>query len=72
MSRLVLTVTILIGLAAPVWADLQDGHAAYSRGDYTMALREWELATKKGDGGAQCLVGTMYEGGTVVVRHKLC
>lgn len=30
MKRVVLTVTILIGLAAPVWVDLRDGHAAYN------------------------------------------
>ena len=33
MKRLVLTFAILIGLAAPAWAGLAEGAAAYKRGD---------------------------------------
>ncbi len=41
MKRLVLTFAILIGLAAPAWAGLAEGVAAYERGDYATALREF-------------------------------
>ena len=34
MKRLVLTFAILIGLAAPAWAGLDEADAAYERGDY--------------------------------------
>ncbi len=33
MKRLVLTIAILIGLAAPAWAGFAEGLAAYNRGD---------------------------------------
>ncbi len=41
MKRLVLTFAILIGLAAPAWAGFAEGVAAYERGDYATALREF-------------------------------
>ncbi len=33
MKRLVLTIAILLGLAAPAWAGFAEGVAAYERGD---------------------------------------
>ncbi len=32
---------ITLGLTAPAWAGWNEGLAAYERGDYATALREW-------------------------------
>ncbi len=63
MKRLVLTVAILIGLAAPAWADLKSGGDAYNRGDYAAAIREWTPFAEQGDVNAQYLLGFMYDNG---------
>jgi hypothetical protein len=36
-----LFIAVLIGLAAPAHAGLDDGRAAYDRGDYAKAYSEW-------------------------------
>ena len=60
MKRLVLTFAILIGLAAPAWAGLVEGVAAYNRGDYATALREFRPLAEQGDAGAQTSLGNIY------------
>ena len=40
MRRLILTAALILGLAAPAWADFDEGLAAAKRGDYATALRE--------------------------------
>ncbi len=60
MKRLVLTFAILIGLAAPAWAGLAEGLAAYGRGDYAMALREFRPLANQGNAQAQNNLGTLY------------
>ena len=63
MKRLVLTVAILIGLAAPAWAGFAEGVAAYKRGDYATALREFRPLAEQGDPKAQVQLGGMYQDG---------
>ena len=63
MKRLVLTISILIGLAAPAWAGFAEGLAAYNRGDYETALREWRPLAEQGDARAQLFLGLMYDKG---------
>ena len=46
MKRLVLTIGVLIGLAAPAWAGLAEGVVAYLRGDYATALRGFVRANR--------------------------
>ncbi len=60
MKRLVLTVAILLGLAAPAWAGLAEGTAAYLRGDYATALREFRPLANQGNAQAQNNLGTLY------------
>ncbi len=60
MKRLVLTIAILLGLAAPAWAGYAEGYAAYERGDYATALREWRPLANQGDADAQTALGIMY------------
>ena len=47
-------------------ADFRDGLAAYERGDYQTALREWRPLAEQGDAQAQYNLGLMYYHGTGV------
>ncbi len=68
MKRLVLTIAILIGLAAPAWAGFAEGFAAYERGDYATALREFRPLAEQGDAVAQYNLGIMYSKGQGVAQ----
>ena len=63
MKRLVLTIAILLGLSAPAWAGFAEGVAAYERGDYATALREWRPLAEQGNALAQYNLGVMYDNG---------
>jgi uncharacterized protein len=55
--------------AAPVAADpLQDGEAAYNRGDYATALRLYLHLAEQGDASAEYEVGRIYANGNGVPR----
>ena len=49
-----------LGLTAPAWAGFDEGTAAYDRGDYATALREWRPLAKQGVADAQYNLGVMY------------
>ncbi len=51
------------GLTAPARAGWDEGVAAYDRGDYATALREWRPLAKQGNVKAQYILGVMYEKG---------
>ncbi len=53
MKRLAFAVALLIGLATPSQADYQAGVAAYERGDYATALREFRSLAEQGNSDAQ-------------------
>ncbi len=52
-----------LGLTAPAWAGFDVGVAAYDRGDYATALREWRPLAEQGDANAQYNLGLMYRKG---------
>ena len=52
-----------LGLTAPAWAGLDEGVAAYDRGDYAAALREFRPLAEQGNAKAQNNLGLMYVGG---------
>ncbi len=52
-----------LGLTAPAWAGFDEGVAAYNRGDYATALREWRPLAKQGNIVAQNNLGVMYDRG---------
>ncbi len=52
-----------LGLTAPAWAGLDETVAAYKRGDYATALREWRSLAEQGNAGAQSNLGVMYDKG---------
>ena len=68
MKRVVLTVAILLGLAAPAWAGFDEGVAAYERGDYATALREFRPFANQGYAAAQFNLGIMYDEGRAFRR----
>lgn len=59
---------LVVGLAGPAWADLASGQAAYLRGDYRVALREFKPLADQGIAEAQYQVGVMYDHGQAVKR----
>ncbi len=59
-----------LGLTAPAWAGFDEGLAAYDRGDYAMALREWRPLAEQGHAEAQFKLGVMYFNGRGVTRDN--
>ncbi len=49
MKRITAFAVLLVVLATPAWAGLDEGVAAYERGDYAMALREFRVLAAQGD-----------------------
>ncbi len=68
MRRIFVAAILLIAFMAPARADLQDGVAAYERGDYATALREWRPFARQGDADAQFNLGIMYYFGQGVLQ----
>jgi TPR repeat protein len=59
-----LLVLLVWGAAVPAVAGpLEDGMAAYNRGDYATALRLWRPLAEQGDARAQGILGVMYREG---------
>ncbi len=52
-----------LGLTAPAWAGVDEGVAAYNRGDYATALREWRPLAKQRNAKAQNNLGVFYDNG---------
>ncbi len=52
-----------LGLTAPAGAGFDEGWAAYQRGDYATALREWRPLAEQGNAKAQRNLGRMYRTG---------
>ncbi len=52
-----------LGLTAPAWAGVDEGVAAYERGDYATALRESRPLAEQGNAIAQNNLGLMYDQG---------
>ncbi len=56
-----LCVGFTLGLTAPAWAGFDEGMAAYQRGDYATAIREWRPLAEQGHAEAQYNLGLMYD-----------
>ncbi len=68
MKRVTAFAVLLVVLAAPAWAGFDEGVAAYNRGDYLTALREWWPLADMGDAGVQSILGFMYTKGHGVTQ----
>jgi hypothetical protein len=60
LTPLALATTLLVGAAAPAWADFWDGIAAYEAGDYATALKEFRPLAAQGHVLSQNNLGAMY------------
>ncbi len=58
-----------LGLTAPAWAGFDEGVAAFNRGDYATALREWRPLAEQGHAKAQFNLGLMYNNGHGVPKN---
>jgi len=61
-------VAFLVGGASPANAGFDDGIAAYNRGDFSLALKEWTPLAEKGEARAQVILATMYMDGLGVAK----
>ena len=57
-----------LGPTAPAWAGWDEGVAAFNRGDYATALREWRPLAEQGNADAQYFLGLMYGEGQGVLQ----
>lgn len=63
-----LSAALLVLLSGPAWAELDEGIAAWERGDYAVALRELRPLAEKGHATAQLIVGAVYTSGEGVPK----
>ena len=56
-------VVVLVGFAALAHAGFDEGKAAYDRGDYTVAYKEFKPLAEQGNAKAQGYLGVMYDNG---------
>ena len=63
MKRIALAVAMFVSLAAPAWAGIDEGVAAYKRGDYKLAIQELTPLAEQDHGDVQYLLGRMYHTG---------
>ena len=71
MRLAVLGALFVLALAVPAWAGFDEGVAAYKRGDYETALKEFRPLAEQGDAVAQTNVGTMYSNGKSVPQDHV-
>ena len=70
LSRLILAL-LLAGAGLSANADFDEGVAAYEKGDYATALREWQPLAEQGHANAQYYLGYMYiQGRGMPQDHK--
>ena len=68
-KALMIAVTILVtSVTVSLAQDYQKALAAYNKGDYATALREWKPFAEQGDAIAQVLLGSMYQRGLGVTK----
>jgi len=60
MKKLLLLLLLTISHTSLVYADFDDGMAAYKKGDYEIAYKEWKPLAEQGDVDAQYRLGQMY------------
>ncbi len=63
MRRIFVAAILFIAFMATARADYKDGVAAYERGDYATALREWRPLARQGYADAQFSLGFLYAQG---------
>ena len=70
VTRLILA-AVLASLAFPVNAGFEEGQIAFDRGDFTVALKEWQPLAEQGDVRAQNELGRMYSQGLGTSKNEI-
>jgi len=60
----------ILGSAAAIAGPLEDGMAAYNRGDYVPAIHVFRALAAQGNAKAQSVLGVMYRRGQGVARNS--
>lgn len=60
---------LLLVASQASWAGAEEGLAAYNRGDFATALKEFRPLAEQGEAGAQTILGAMYENGKGVPEY---
>lgn len=60
MKRILHVIALVWCLPAPALADFESGCAAFERGDYEAARREWEPLVEQGHAPSQFRLGCLY------------
>jgi TPR repeat protein len=71
MRNLIKTFLVMLMLSfshAAIAGDLEDGIAAFEKGDFAAALRLWTPLAEQGDANAQLLLGSIYQKGDGVAQ----
>lgn len=68
-KRMVFALALVLALGCPAEAGFADGVAAYDRGDYASAFREFREAAGHDDATAKAVLGHMYATGQGVARN---
>ncbi len=68
MGRILLLAILLLGGAGSALAGMEDGIAAYKRGDYAAARTAWAPLATNGEAKAQYYLGHLYAKGEGVAR----
>lgn len=68
MKHVILALAVWLLIAAPAWAGFAEAVAAYKRGDYATALREWRPLAEQGNASVQYNLGIMYAKGRGVAQ----
>ena len=63
MKRIALTVALLVSLAPPSLAGVDEGVAALERGDYATAFEEFRVLAERGNAASQFTLGVLYATG---------
>lgn len=63
VARLALMLLPFAGLAGAAWAGMEEGLAAYDRGDFAAAFKEWKPLAEQGNAEAQYNLGVLYQYG---------
>jgi TPR repeat protein len=59
----IIVLPLLLAVCGLASGGINDGNAAFKRGDYDVALREWRALAEQGDAMAQLNLGYMYDNG---------
>ncbi|MCZ6720233.1 MAG: tetratricopeptide repeat protein [Alphaproteobacteria bacterium] len=71
VKRLIIAAVLVLALAPPAWADFAAGKAAYDRGDYAAAHKEWQSPAETGNVDAQYHLGLLYQTGRGVPKDDV-